>query len=362
MAPEYKRIPILHAAYRAGVRLADEKIGANEVKAFCPFCRHLTKKPHLFLNTEIDQFFCQRCGARGNSVSLYAMVRGISNKAAFRELEESNLQLFPQAGPGEGRREYMAPLEQRHDIYYDLLALLTLSDRDFLDLLGRGLTLDAIEHNMYRSMPSSAQARKELAGELARLHDLHGIPGFYLDETGAWSLAGNGGLLIPYCTAKGYIQGLQRRAEIQGKRRYVWVSSNPDKCSKDGSPLYPYGTRAKAWIHITGNIHNSTASITEGALKGDTASCLSKDALYLCAPGVNAIKFLPAAVRSLSVERLLGEYDMDQIRQEQYSSALQRMQETLKPLGIPYIQQIWNPAYNGTDDYKLHSRQLPLAA
>ena len=93
-----------------------------------------------------------------------------------------------------------------------------------------------------------------------------------------------------------------------------------------------------------------------------TASCLSNGALYLCAPGVNAIKYLPSAIRSLSVERLLGEYDMDQIRQEQYSAALRRMQDTLKPLGIPYIQQMWNPAYNGIDDYKLHSRRLSLAA
>ena len=66
---------------------------------------------------------------------------------------------------------------------------------------------------------------------------------------------------------------------------------------------------------------------------------------------------------------LLGKEDFheefacaDQIRQEQYSAALRRMQDTLKPLGIPYIQQMWNPAYNGIDDYKLHSRRLSLAA
>lgn len=284
------------------------------------------------------------------------------HKEAFEELEKSNLQMFPQAAPKEPRQEYMAPLEQRHDVYYDLLALLSLSEHDFLDLLGRGLTLDAIEQNMYRSMPAKVETRSELAQTLSRTHDLHGVPGFYRSENGDWRLSGNSGLLIPYCTAKGYIQGLQRRAEIGGKRCYVWVSSNPDKCRKDGSPLYPCGTRAHGWIHITGNVHSTTASITEGALKGDTASCLSNGALYLCAPGVNAIKYLPSAIRSLSVERLLGEYDMDQIRQEQYSAALRRMQDTLKPLGIPYIQQMWNPAYNGIDDYKLHSRWLPLAA
>ncbi len=269
--------------------------------------------------------------------------------------------MFPQAAPKEPRQEYMAPLEQRHDVYYDLLALLSLSEHDFLDLLAAAL----------RWTPSSrictAPCRPgwkpaATAQTLSRTHDLHGVPGFYRSENGDWRLSGNSGLLIPYCTAKGYIQGLQRRAEIGGKRCYVWVSSNPDKCRKDGSPLYPCGTRAHGWIHIKGNVHSTTASITEGALKGDTASCLSNGALYLCAPGVNAIKYLPSAIRSLSVERLLGEYDMDQIRQEQYSAALRRMQDTLKPLGIPYIQQMWNPAYNGIDDYKLHSRRLSLAA
>ena len=362
MTPEYKTVPILDAARRAGVRIADGQAGRYEVKAFCPFCLGRTKNPHLYLNTEKNRFFCQRCGEHGNSVSLYAKIRGISNKEAFEELEKSNLQMFPQAAPKEPRQEYMAPLEQRHDVYYDLLALLSLSEHDFLDLLGRGLTLDAIEQNMYRSMPARVETRSELAQTLSRTHDLHGVPGFYRSENGDWRLSGNSGLLIPYCTAKGYIQGLQRRAEIGGKRCYVWVSSNPDKCRKDGSPLYPCGTRAHGWIHIKGNVHSTTASITEGALKGDTASCLSNGALYLCAPGVTAIKYLPSAIRSLSVERLLGEYDMDQIRQEQYSAALRRMQDTLKPLGIPYIQQMWNPAYNGIDDYKLHSRRLSLAA
>ncbi|WP_417018365.1 CHC2 zinc finger domain-containing protein [Anaerotignum sp.] len=39
-----------------------------------------TKNPHLYLNTEKNRFFCQRCGEHGNSVSLYAKIRGISNK------------------------------------------------------------------------------------------------------------------------------------------------------------------------------------------------------------------------------------------------------------------------------------------
>ena len=97
MTPEYKTVPILDAARRAGVRIADGQAGRYEVKAFCPFCLGRTKNPHLYLNTEKNRFFCQRCGEHGNSVSLYAKIRGISNKEAFEELEKSNLQMFPQA-------------------------------------------------------------------------------------------------------------------------------------------------------------------------------------------------------------------------------------------------------------------------
>lgn len=106
MTPEYKTVPILDAARRAGVRIADGQAGRYEFKAFCPFCLGRTKNPHLYLNTEKNRFFCQRCGEHGNSVSLYAKIRGISNKEAFEELEKSNLQMFPQAAPKEPRQEY----------------------------------------------------------------------------------------------------------------------------------------------------------------------------------------------------------------------------------------------------------------
>lgn len=56
----------------------------------------------------------------------------------------------------------------------------------------------------YRSMPAKMEARSELAQTLSRIHDLDGVPGFYRSENGDWRLAGNSGLLIPYCTAKGY--------------------------------------------------------------------------------------------------------------------------------------------------------------
>lgn len=314
MTPKYKAVPILDAARRAGVRIADGQAGRYEVKAFCPFCLGRTKNPHLYLNTEKNRFFCQRCGEHGNSVSLYAKIRGISNKEAFKELEKSNLQMFPQAAPKEPRQEYMAPLEQRHDVYYDLLALLSLSEYDFLDLLGRGLTLDAIEQNMYRSMPARVEPRSELAQTLSRTHDLHGVPGFYRSETVIGACPETADCLSRIVLPKGISKG------CSAVRRLV------ENAVMYGCPVTRTNTGKTAVrsIHVeqerTGGSISRAMSTAQplpsqrGRSRAIPRAVCPMGALYLCAPGVNAIKYLPSAIRSLSVERLLGEYDMDQIQ------------------------------------------------
>ena len=108
-----------------------------------------------------------------------------------------------------------------------------------------------------------------------------------------------------------------------------------------------------AWVdpYQAGNVHSTTASITEGALRGDTASCLSNGALYLCAPGVNAIRYLPSAIRSLSAGTSFGEYDMDQIRQGTVFQHCGRCRIAAQTLWASLYPANGNPAYNGIDDY-----------
>ena len=99
---------------------------------------------------------------------------------------------------------------------------------------------------------------------------------------GAWRLCSYSGLLIPIRDATGQIQGLQIRRENTARMKYVWFSSVGK----------PYGTAARSWIHVTGDCTQHTAVITEGPLKGDVASALSDNALFICVPGVSAIKYL----------------------------------------------------------------------
>ena len=94
----YEKIPIVETARRCGLVLDSRTLRRLEVEASCPFCGdHGTGKYHLSLNTNTDQYRCNLCGVHGNSVSLYARLKGMSNKEAFRELsKEVKTYPFPQ--------------------------------------------------------------------------------------------------------------------------------------------------------------------------------------------------------------------------------------------------------------------------
>ena len=360
----YKDFPIIEVAHRLGIHIDRSTLGRSEVEAYCPFCNG--SKNHLFLNSVSNQFFCQKCREGGNSVTLYAKMHGISNREAVDELDrEAKTYPFPDTKVrSEPVSDNLALLERRHDVYYDLLCELQLNDAHLLDLLGRGLSLTRIGQNMYRSMPVRQTEKNKIAQRLASKHDLRGVPGFYTDlVSGEWCLAGQAGILVPFCTAAGYIQGLQIRLDNKSKRKYRWLSSNPKHQHKDGTQKYPNGTAARTWVHITGDHCSSTAHITEGAVKGDVSSFLDGNSLYICVPGVSSINHLLPAIRSLpNIERVESLFDMDQIEDEKYSKALLHMIKMLKSLGIPVEQRQWNPDYNGVDEYKAYCRAAQLAA
>ena len=46
----------------------------------------LSKIPTMSLNTRNNKYHCMRCGAGGYSIGLYAKMRNIDNKKAFKEL------------------------------------------------------------------------------------------------------------------------------------------------------------------------------------------------------------------------------------------------------------------------------------
>ena len=186
----------------------------------------------------------------------------------------------------------------------DMLSLLTLSAEHRENLRERGLSDDRIDQNLYRSMPQTSEGRKLLASLLRDTgHDLQGIPGFRTSY-GEWTLSGPNGFLIPVRDKDGLIQGMKIRLdEGEPGRKYRWLSSRNA----------PNGTRSYSWTHVTGSTASKRAYITEGPLKGDVASYLDNDALFVCIGGVFALHGLKDTLISLGVTEVVEAMDMDRV-------------------------------------------------
>ena len=352
MAVVYEKIPIIDVARRCGLVLNSRTLRRQEVEASCPFCGdHGQGKYHLFLNTETDQYYCHLCNASGNSVTLYAKLNGLSNKEAANELLGGNnvyalprqpiCKLAPEKKP--------ADILLRDACYQDMLNHLKLSDEHFKNLLKRGLSEDRISQNQYRSMPKNIDERRLLARILSDFHELNEIPGFYTDKEGFWTLAGAEGMLIPVKDKEGLIQGLQIRLdkESEHKRKYRWLSSRYLK----------NGTRCHAWVHVVGNREAKTAYLTEGALKGDVASFLSDDDLFISLSGVNATGYLKQVLKEFNLLSIKIAIDMDKLTNEKVQKGLYEICQIIKSAGLHYTVLDWDPLYKGIDDFYLSTRE-----
>ena len=348
----YEKIPIVDTARRCGLVLDSRTLRRREVGASCPFCGdHGPGKYHLSLNTAADQFRCNLCGAHGNSVTLYARLNGVSNKQAFQELRRGTnvypISRQPTPQNTEAERQPVS-LEERHAVYSAMLEHLTLLDRHRENLLERGLSEERIIRNQYRSMPETEQGRRFLAALLrAGSHELLGVPGFRTCY-GDWTLAGPNGFLIPVRNKEGLIQGLKIRLDDGGQgRKYRWLSSRD----------MTNGTRSYSWVHVTGDTTSRRAYLTEGSLKGDVASFLARDALFVCIGGVNALNGLTDTLLDLGVTEVVEAMDMDQNTKPEVRSAIRAMRKELQKFKRwKYTKYTWDPAYKGVDDYLLSRR------
>ncbi len=333
---------------RACPRLTDA--WAYRGRGKLPFCGDRGPgKHHLSLNTDTDRYNCNLCAAHGNSLTLYAKVKGLTNTEAYRELRRGgNVYPLPRQPVPQNTERQPLPLEARHAAYTDMLSFLTLTERHRENLLERGLSDERIARNLYRSMPETPEARRLLARLVGFNHELLGIPGFYTRDN-EWTVAGPNGFLIPVRNKDGLIQGLKIRLddETNPSRKYRWLSSRDKHLTN--------GTRGYSWVHVTGNVQSKRAFITEGPLKGDAASFLSDDSLFVCVGGVNAIGGLRETLVSLGVTEAVEAMDMDQMTNPQVRSAVLALRKEVQRIqGVKYSKYTWNPVHKGVDDYLLN--------
>lgn len=150
----------------------------------------------------------------GYSVGLYARVKGIDNKKAYRELldrecfsiQKSNITISP--------INEIADIDKRDAVYRTFLNMLKLEKSSRLALNRLGFLNSTIEEQMYRTIPNKSIHRRLIAYRLSKMYDLSGIPGFYQEADFRWTFSAGKEYLYQY---------LMKNIKYK-HYQYIWIS------------------------------------------------------------------------------------------------------------------------------------------
>ena len=350
------RLNIINVAEKCGIKIVGRE--GSRVLAICPFCND--KTGHLYLtpyaqdnNRYTNVYRCAKCGSSGSAIKLYAITHNLSTKEAFKELVNddietslTNIKKFNIKNNEDIKLYEIASLIKRDEVYTSLLSKLDLESHHIDDLINRGLTLEVINKNKYKSIPQNVIARERICSELIKEgHVLAGIPGFYKNSRKKWDFYAPQGFFIPVRSYNNSIQGMQIRFDIPKKFKYKWFSSS--KMAE--------GTKINGFIHLRWNKNgiSDKVVITEGPLKADVASYLS-DTTFIGVPGVGSYKGIEKILYLLKPKQIYIAYDMDYIKNSAVKMQYEKFTAYLKEKNISYLRCAWNPEHKGIDDYLYH--------
>ena len=187
----------------------------------------LSKEPTMSLNTRDNKYHCMRCGAGGYSVGLYARVRGIDTKKAFKELLEKECYSMDRTRLEITPINMIADIEVRDKIYREFLGMLKLDNQHKMYLKSLGFLNSSIENGMYKSIPKNYIKRRLIGSQLSRKYNLCGLPGFYQEEDFRWVFSKYNGFFVPVFDEQGFIQGLSIHLDKPyNNNQDIWFSSN----------------------------------------------------------------------------------------------------------------------------------------
>jgi hypothetical protein len=343
---------IMDVAALLGLNIRQYK--PTSVYVDCPFCGE--KQGRMNLNIQKNCWRCNYCGESGGMLKLYGNARNVDNSQAYQEITKAlgNGYITPvcytSRQPVSVENSGRASISDIHKTISELLNMLTLSDFHRRKLRERGLTDAKIDRLGYKSAPPSFQCQRLTAKLLENGCISQGIPGFYKQKNGQWTVNFNdytAGFLIPVRDFVGNIQGCQIRLDkpFKGKHQYIWLSS-ADR---------PSGVSAGGFLHFVGNPRSESIYVTEGALKGDVANFFTGRS-FLCMAGANNWGRLEQAFSTLAkngVKLVVETHDMDKFTNENIMKGADKICETARKCGLDVKRLKWDPKYKGIDDLQL---------
>lgn len=197
----------------------------------------------------------------GYSIGLYAKVRNINTKKAFRELidkecfsiEASHITISP--------INAIADINKRDAVYRDFLNMLKLELKHRNYLKEQGFLDSTIDIQLYRTIPKSYIKRRLIGNILKRKYDLAGIPGFYQEEDFGWTFTNAKGFFIPILDENNKIQGLAIHLDDKVNATNDILFSSKDKIN---------GTATKNFISKNNITENTdTIVLTDNLILGN---------------------------------------------------------------------------------------------
>lgn len=390
--------------------------GGNKysINAVCPFCGDDRGKMNLCIRKdgkEVNGYHCYNCDRGGGQLDLYMELTGFRpenyeerySEAYHEVVEKLNLNVTPtvrakktQEKVKHGKDDCEIEMKKAnvYDInrtYRQMLKLLSLKDAHSKDLRRRGLSDADIERYLFRSTPADDSHAKSICRQLLKCGcTLKGVPGFYQDDHGNWTMnvyPQIQGYLCPVINdLTGLIAGFQIRLDQPFRNmKYGWLTSaNKKNGVSAGSPALFLGKKDAQEV-----------GVTEGILKGIVYHCLTGKSI-IGVPGVSNIKGGLAILSQMPEMKTVHElYDMDKFentvchtdykpekcrnclvsdgaycpkkaeRKKSIEKFRNKLVNSIQSMGMTCVgetwdlddQGIWKGNYKGIDDYELSRKE-----
>lgn len=366
--PQLDEYPFDILDVAALLRLTIRRKLADSVYVDCPFCQKRTGKMNL--NFQKNVWRCNRCGESGHMFELYAKMRGLPVAEAKLEIADAlgggiavEVQSLPAATCREKKKAVeQSPLATPEEIDRTMRALmgmlsLTEKHRKHLHEI-RGLTDEQISYLGLKSTASYKLCHTIPQKLMAQGFKVAGIPGFYIDKNGKWTVnftTWTAGILIPVHGIDGLLLGAQIRLDVPFKddpddpedegAKYIWLSTSTKYMgASPGSP-----------VNFIGDPHTRTVYVTEGALKAGIAHCLM-NRTFLSIQGANNLGGLEEALTRLrqnGTELVIEAHDMDKFNNDSVAGGASKLYLLARCCGLECRSLTWNPNYKGVDDWQL---------
>ena len=126
----------------------------------------------MSLNSQNNKYHCCRCGAGGYSIGLYAKVKGIDNKKAYKELIERECFSVNRSPIEISPINLLADIKLRDAVYREFLGMLKLEGNHKRYLRNMGFLDTSIEIDLYKSIPKNYIKRRLIANCLSKKYNL----------------------------------------------------------------------------------------------------------------------------------------------------------------------------------------------